>query len=135
MAKQGGNCWKKLVFSLCLTFLLTCNTGEVTKYFSRNALGDMSYERQVERCWRMDSMVCLGCCLVTLKYFCKERDRLGKTAWAAWYGLRACLRLPAMINVEKWMEFIIDWIYQQMKSRNVGFCYVCLKQISKLLLS
>ena len=39
-------------------------------------------------------MVCRGCCRVTRRYFCSDRLRLGNTAWAAWYGLSACLRLP-----------------------------------------
>ena len=72
----------------------TWRTGEVTMYFSRKARGDMSYDRQVERWWRMDSMVCRGCWRVTRRYFCSDRLRLGKTAWAASYGLSGCFRLP-----------------------------------------
>ena len=72
----------------------TWRTGEVTMYFSRKARGDMSYERQVERWCRMDSMVCRGCWRVTRRYFCSDRLRLGKTAWAASYGLSGCLRPP-----------------------------------------
>ena len=78
---------------------LTCSTGEVTMYFSRKALGDMSYERQVERCWRMDSMVWRGCWRVTLRYFWRDLLRLGNTAWAASYGLRGCFLLPEQREV------------------------------------
>ena len=76
-------------------------------YFSRKALGDMSYERQVERWCSIDSMVCRGCWRVTRRYFCNDRLRLGKTAWAASYGLSGCLRLPAgekMLRV-----YLIEW--------------------------
>ena len=68
-------------------------------YFSRKALGDMSYERQVERCCRMDSIVWRGCCRVTRRYFCRDLLRLGNTAWAASYGLSGCFRPPEQ-NIE-----------------------------------
>lgn len=63
----------------------TCRTGLVTRYFSRNALGDMSKERQVDKCCKMDSMVCRGCWRVTLKYFWRGREIVGKIDWAASY--------------------------------------------------
>ena len=75
-------------------------------YFSRKARGDMSYERQVERWCRMDSMVWRGCWRVTRRYFCSDRLRLGKTAWAASYGLSGCFRLPGGKNVGS----LVDWI-------------------------
>ena len=52
-------------------------------YFSRKALGDMSYERQVERCCRMDSMVWRGCWRVTRRYFWRGLAIDGKMDWAA----------------------------------------------------
>ena len=39
--------------------------------------------RDYLRWWSMDSMVWRGCCLVTRRYFCRARLRLGNTAWAA----------------------------------------------------
>ena len=41
----------------------TCRTGLETRYFSRKALGAMSYMIEVARCAKMLSIVCLGCCL------------------------------------------------------------------------
>jgi hypothetical protein len=43
----------------------------------------MSYERQFERCMRIESTECRGCCLVVRRYFCRDRAKVGKMAWAA----------------------------------------------------
>ncbi len=67
---------------LPLISLITCRTGLATRYFSRNALGATSYFKHVARCLRMDSMVCLGCCLVMRRYFCSGRAIPGKIVWA-----------------------------------------------------
>ena len=62
---------------------VTCSTGLLTRYFSRKALGDMSYMMLVARCCRMVSMVWRGCCLVILRYFCRGRAIEGNMDWAA----------------------------------------------------
>ena len=77
----------------------TCRTGLETRYFSRKALGAMSYMIEVARCAKMLSIVCLGCCLritivmivmliisahlVILRYFWRGLARDGKMDWAA----------------------------------------------------
>ena len=66
-----------------LTHGVTCSTGLLTRYFSRKALGDMSYMMLVARCWRMVSMVWRGCCLVILRYFCRGLAIEGNIDWAA----------------------------------------------------
>ena len=78
----------------------TWSTGLVTRYFSRKALGDMSYMMVVARWDRIVSIVCRGCCRVTRRYlhhhchhchphhnhyhyFCRGLAMLGKMDWAA----------------------------------------------------
>ena len=39
----------------------------------------------MDKCCKMESTECLGCCLVTLRYFCKGLDKVGNIAWAASY--------------------------------------------------
>ena len=102
---------------------LTCSTGAETRYFSRKARGAMSKERQADRWWRMDSMVCRGCCLVTRRYFCSGLDRLGKTAWAASYGLRACFRPPTKSLL--YQIYQVDRKYLLNRSKNIStICFV-----------
>ena len=64
---------------------ITCKTGDVTRYLSKNAFGAISYLRQVAKCWRIESMVWRGCWRVMRKYFWRGRARLGKIDWAASY--------------------------------------------------
>ena len=80
--------------------ILTCNTGEVIMYFSRNALGAKSYDRQVDKCCKIDSTECLGCCLVILRYFCNGLDKVGNMAWAASYDSIGFLSLAG--KEKKW---------------------------------
>jgi len=68
---------------------ITCNTGDALKYGSKNAFGEASWVKHKARWDKIDSTVCLGCCLVTLKYFWRDRAIVGKTAWAASYGSMA----------------------------------------------
>ena len=63
-------------------------------YFSKNALGDKSYDKEVDKCCKMDSTECLGCCLVILRYFCNGLDKVGKIAWAASYDSMGAFSLP-----------------------------------------
>ena len=66
--------------------LITCMTGEATRNFSTKALALRSWLRQMARCCRIDSTVCLGCWRVMRKYFCRGRAIDGKMACAASYG-------------------------------------------------
>ena len=61
-------------------YVHTCSTGVVTKYFSRKALGERSYDKQVDKCCKIESTECLGCCLVTLRYFCNGLETVGNIA-------------------------------------------------------
>ncbi len=83
-----------------LTTVPTCSTGDVTRYLSKKALGDMSKERQVAKWLRMDCMLCLGCWRVARRYFCSGRESVGKMACAASNGLKggfSALLLPSLI--------------------------------------
>ena len=85
------------------------------RYFSRKALGLMSYMMVVARCWRMLSMVCLGCCRVTRRYFCSGLAMLRRgeikmmimmnmmtvTTWGRWTG-------QPHKNPEDWSDLKID---------------------------
>lgn len=66
----------------------TWRTGVVTRNFSRNALGERSYLRQVAKWSTIESMSCRGCCRVIRRYFCSGLAIVGKMAWAVSNGVK-----------------------------------------------
>ncbi len=71
----------------------------VTRYFSKKAFGAISNVIMVARWARMESMVCRGCCLVILRYFCSGRTIEGKMVCAASYESMGTLG-PARTRTE-----------------------------------